>query len=310
VFDRSLTEIALKYGLLAAGFAALGAGIVYGISAPERRPSAPAADAARQQQHEGHVNPRKGGPPHQEGSQQKGDGFRWQQDKAPPADDDAFGFGYDKLCRRWRPPSPLGDVEQEALRKSLRRQCGYVDEGRASWHQVDRIIETMGIQPGDVIADIGCASGFHTQHFSEATGPRGTVYAVDLDRVAIGFLAGRISAGLFPHDNVQPLLSKPNNVLLPEQCLDWGFACGVHFHGRPGTETDQCVASIFKAVKPGGHMAVVDEVAQVEVERILQDYLGAGFELVKIHDFLKEEVEGRPADHPPEVLVILERPAA
>jgi len=294
----------LKVALGVATLALLAVGVIHGVHLPTSKTTPqPAGDTPQQSGHaKDPASKRDPGPPNRDGAN------RWHQDQPPAPRESEFAFGYSKLCKKFRAPSPLSDQEQEALRTSLKRQCGYVTEERASWQMVDRVIETMGIHSGDVIADIGCASGFHTYYLSEAAGPRGTVYAVDLDRLSLAFLAGRISTGLFTHNNVQPLVSKPDNILLPEKCLDWAFLCGVHFSERPGLEADQCVASIYKAVKPGGRLALIESTAHVEIERILEDYLKAGFQVVSTHDFLMEGGPDRPADHPPEAFVIFERP--
>ena len=312
--DRSIPFHILKWAALGTVAVLIGVAIVHGIGLPSACDGGPTE--GKWQQGKPQQGKPQQGKPHQgspQGAQKggqsaDGEGFHWQQDLPETLDKGTFGFGYDKLCGLFRDPSPLGDPEQEALRRSIKRQCGYVNEARASWHLVDRVIETMGIQPGDVIADIGCASGFHTYYLSEATGPRGRVYAVDLDRVAVAFLAGRITSGVFKYDNVTPLMSKPSSVLLPEESLDWAFLCGVHFFARPGRETDRCVASLFEAVKPGGHVASIDSTAHVEFDEITADYLKAGFEIESVHDFLLEGGPGRPEDHPPEHFVIYKRP--
>ena len=296
--------------MLGAVLALIGVGVVRGIGLPTSRDAVQTGGKAASNPAPKRAPEPKNGPngPQQRGQPTDGEGFQWQQDKASTPDDGSFGFGYDKLCRRFRAPSPVSDPEQEALRTSLKRQCGYVEESRAGWHLVDKVIETMEIQPGDVIADIGCASGFHTNYLSRAVGPRGTVYAIDLDRVALAFLAGRISSGVFLHNNVQPLISKPDSVLLPQECLDWAFLCGVHFYARPGEETDRCVASIFDAVKPGGRLAMIEATAHVELDKVMQDYLKAGFQVLSGHDFLLEGGPGRPEGHPPEHFIIFKRP--
>ena len=43
----------------------------------------------------------------------------------------------------------------------------------------DQIIETLGLQPGQTIADIGAGGGYFSLRFADAVGRKGVVYAID-----------------------------------------------------------------------------------------------------------------------------------
>ena len=60
------------------------------------------------------------------------------------------------------------------------------------------IVERRGrfdhlLHEGDVVADLGCGSGYYTLHFSSVVGPEGLVYGTDTNAPAIGAIKKRIA---------------------------------------------------------------------------------------------------------------------
>ena len=53
---------------------------------------------------------------------------------------------------------------------------------RDAWQFPDRVIQSLDIEPGDRVADLGAGDGYFTFRLAEAVGPSGIVYAVDIDR--------------------------------------------------------------------------------------------------------------------------------
>ena len=53
--------------------------------------------------------------------------------------------------------------------------------GRDGWQQPERVIEALAIEPGDSVAEIGAGSGYWVERLSEAVGPTGRVYAVEVE---------------------------------------------------------------------------------------------------------------------------------
>ena len=52
---------------------------------------------------------------------------------------------------------------------------------RVARMQVARVVEALGIKPGNRVADIGSGSGLFTRPMARAAGPAGVAYAVDID---------------------------------------------------------------------------------------------------------------------------------
>ena len=96
-----------------------------------------------------------------------------QQEKkiAPQDTRGAPDGGITKEQRRSEPP--IGVLSDTQLAKMLLN--------RDSWQQPKRVIETVGIKEGDIVADVGCGAGYWTYYLSAAVGETGpTSLARDL----------------------------------------------------------------------------------------------------------------------------------
>lgn len=58
----------------------------------------------------------------------------------------------------------------------------------------DVILATIGLEPGDVVADVGAGTGLLTVHVARAVSPGGKVVATDVDAAVLEMLAARIDA--------------------------------------------------------------------------------------------------------------------
>jgi SAM-dependent methyltransferase len=57
----------------------------------------------------------------------------------------------------------------------------------------DVVIATIGLEPGDVVADIGAGTGLLTVHVARAVAPGGRVVATDVDAAVLDLLAARVA---------------------------------------------------------------------------------------------------------------------
>ena len=62
------------------------------------------------------------------------------------------------------------------------KKCAYEGFGRDGWQQPERVMQSLAIKPGERIADLGSGGGYFTFRLSQAVGPTGKVYAVDVDK--------------------------------------------------------------------------------------------------------------------------------
>jgi predicted methyltransferase len=122
-----------------------------------------------------------------------------------------------------------------------------------TWQQeANRLAAVLNWQPGTVVAEIGAGRGNLTRAASERVGPRGKVYSTELDPKALAHL--------------EELAAKEKNIIvvkaaeavtnLPTACCDSIFMRLVYHHLTKPAEID---ASIFRSLKPGGRLALIDE---------------------------------------------------
>jgi ubiquinone/menaquinone biosynthesis C-methylase UbiE len=133
------------------------------------------------------------------------------------------------------------------------KQCAYEGLSRDDWQQAERVIQSLQIQPGHTIADLGAGSGYFTFVLAQAAGPTGKVYAVDIDKDMTELVARK--ARERNAENVEVILAKPEDPSLPDRSIDLVFTANTYHH------IDNRVryfAGLRKALRPTGRVAVID----------------------------------------------------
>jgi ubiquinone/menaquinone biosynthesis C-methylase UbiE len=126
-------------------------------------------------------------------------------------------------------------------------------ESREVFQARDSVVAACRIRKGMTIADIGAGTGLYTRLFSEATGPEGWVYAVDISGPFLKHIVAR--ARQEKQENISAVLSPEDSVALPPDSIDFAFICDTyhHFEYPKGT-----LASLVRALKKGGTVVVID----------------------------------------------------
>jgi arsenite methyltransferase len=145
------------------------------------------------------------------------------------------------------PTPPPRPAEPEEYAKFLER------DQRATRLQVDRVIATLRLQPGQHVADLGSGSGLFTRPIARAVGPDGVVYAIDVDEGLLR-IVDRTSKeqGL---TNVQIVRAKEKESAIREP-VDLIFICDT-LHHLPKPQAEY-LKGLRKSVKPGGRVAIID----------------------------------------------------
>ena len=164
--------------------------------------------------------------------------------------------------------------------------------------QPERVIETLGLQPGLSVADIGAGSGYFTRRFVQAVTEKGKVYAVDVEPDMLQYAQASIARMPIP-SAVEFILAQPDNPQLPRQSVDLIFLCNVYHHlnDRPAY-----FSNIRPALKPGGRIAVIDFYHDarsgdvgfprkhlVARDTVVEEMAKAGFQLAREHTFLMRQ---------------------
>ena len=88
-----------------------------------------------------------------------------------------------------------------------------------------RLIESY-VKKGQVVADLGCGSGYYTLPLAECVGPEGKVYAVDLDKKCIRALEKKADKGGYL--NIEAHASSASDVsFIKDSSVDFILANGL-----------------------------------------------------------------------------------
>ena len=116
-----------------------------------------------------------------------------------------------------------------------------------------KMIESLKLKAGDVVADIGAGSGYHTFRMAKMVGPKGKVYAVDIQPEMLEMIRHRMK--IEKVKNVEPVKGTETDPKLPAGALDLILMVDVyHEFSHPYEMTEGMV----KALKPGGRLAFVE----------------------------------------------------
>jgi ubiquinone/menaquinone biosynthesis C-methylase UbiE len=117
----------------------------------------------------------------------------------------------------------------------------------------DGIVRALALAPGMVVADVGAGTGAFMAPISRAVGATGRYIGVDIDRDYVERMKARAkAAGL---SNTRILLSKPGDTLLEPGSVDLVVVIDAYHHFDPPGAMN---ASMYRALKPGGRLVVVD----------------------------------------------------
>jgi ubiquinone/menaquinone biosynthesis C-methylase UbiE len=126
-------------------------------------------------------------------------------------------------------------------------------ESREIFAQRKRIVEACKLKPGMAVADVGAGSGLFTRLFAGAVGPKGKVYAVDIAPKFLAHIKKTCKEGGIT--NVETVRCSDTSCELPAGCIDLAFICDTYHHFEFPART---MASIHKALRPGGQVVLVD----------------------------------------------------
>ena len=124
---------------------------------------------------------------------------------------------------------------------------------RVAGLKIDYIIASLGLKPGDVVADMGAGPGVLSLPIAKAVGPGGRVYAVEIDKGFLDRIAQKSQAAGVT--NVTTVLGAFTDPKLPARDVDIALFHDVLHHIKDRADYLKATA---RYVKPGGRIAVVE----------------------------------------------------
>lgn len=117
----------------------------------------------------------------------------------------------------------------------------------------DLLIAELGLKPGMDVADVGAGTGYYARRIAPLVGPKGRVYAVDVQPEMLRVLAATAKRpGL---GNLVPVLGADTDVRLAMSSVDLAIMVDVYHELEFPHEV---LASIVRAVRPGGRVVFVE----------------------------------------------------
>ena len=164
---------------------------------------------------------------------------------------------------------------------------------RIAEEQPERVLDAMGLRPGDVVADVGCGSGYFARRMARRVQPGGTVYCQDIQPEMLDIMRGH--AAREGVRGIEAVLGTPTDPRLPSGAIDWIIIADVY---HEMSDPEPMLAGIREALAPGGRVALLEYRVEdgtgdrlkadhtMSVRQVLAEWRAGGFELEALHDFL------------------------
>jgi ubiquinone/menaquinone biosynthesis C-methylase UbiE len=131
------------------------------------------------------------------------------------------------------------------------------------------------------VADIGAGSGYYTMKLAELVGPKGKVYAVDIQPEMLAIIKNRVKAARAL--NVETIQNTETELKLPANSTDLILLVDVyHEFSHPHEMT----VDMVKALRPGGRMVFVE--FRMEDEKV---------PILTVHRMAEKQVKKEMAGH-------------
>jgi ubiquinone/menaquinone biosynthesis C-methylase UbiE len=132
--------------------------------------------------------------------------------------------------------------------------AGWLDRtAREKEEEPAKLLEALKLRPGDVVADVGAGTGYYTFRLAAAVGPKGKVYANDIQKEMLEIITKRKEKEKAA--NVETVLGTQTDAKLPENKVDLILLVDVyHEFSHPYEMTE----SMLQALKPGGRLVFVE----------------------------------------------------
>lgn len=124
-----------------------------------------------------------------------------------------------------------------------------------------KMLEELKLKEGEVVADIGAGSGYYAFRMAKQVGPKGKIYAVDIQPEMLDIIKARMKKEEIT--NIEPVLGAEADPKLKDESVDLILMVDVyHEFAQPY----EMMAKMVQALKPGGRIVFVE--FRLEDERV------------------------------------------
>lgn len=127
------------------------------------------------------------------------------------------------------------------------------DQEKSYSPDVEWLIEVLELNENSVVADVGAGDGQQAFEIAHYIGPAGEVYATELGEDTLERLRSNMQRREI--ENITVIEGDPSGTNLPEACCESIYMRRVYHHVA---EPDSMNRSLFRSLKPGGRLAIMD----------------------------------------------------
>lgn len=109
----------------------------------------------------------------------------------------------------------------------------------------------MGVKEADSVLELGCGPGFFTETLSAIVGPRGKVYAQDVQQEMLSKMKKHLVVRQ-AKDNVHPLLCNSSALTLPNESIDVSLCANVMEEIDKEGELEKSLKELQRVLKKNG----------------------------------------------------------
>jgi ubiquinone/menaquinone biosynthesis C-methylase UbiE len=163
---------------------------------------------------------------------------------------------------------------------------------RVREEEPERMLDALQLKPGMVVADVGAGVGYHSLMMAQRVGPKGLVYATDVQPQMLRMLRTRANTARVR--NIKTVLCTQEETGLPPGQVDLVLMVDVY---HEVSDPEATLKGLFAALKPGGRLVLVEFRAEdpevpikpehkMTVAQVRKEIEPKGFVFAEILDFL------------------------
>ncbi len=167
-----------------------------------------------------------------------------------------------------------------------------VESDRDRWQRPADVVRALDLHPGGTAVDLGSGAGYFSLKLSTAVGASGRVFAVDLRRLPLFFLAVR-SRWLGLH-NITVIRSTPGGLWMPPGRANALLVANAY---HEFDDRRAMLARISQSLLRGGRLVILDRPSapdhRLPFRTALRELLDAGFVLIESDEnFIRHPDDG------------------